>query len=244
LPSRPPLRLLHASDLHLHHSHPLEAALLVGALGDAATAAGASALLLAGDVFDSSNQPAAFVESVAEAFRSIRIPVVAIPGNHDIRYSERDGDAFGTLASLLDPHHHCFDAEDGATIEMLGGGVHVWGRAMRVHTPENDPLQGLRAGLHASANGHGWRIALAHGELVDGPTYRSSPIRLDRHDEALSGVDYVALGHHHSPSARRYGRTLVAYSGSASTIVGPGSYALVTLSEAATAVEHRSLPIG
>ena len=90
-------------------------------------------------------------------------------------------------------------------------------------TPLNDPLDGLPAMPLDGA----WNIALAHGPLTGSRlTGRSSPVVLERHAAALRNVHYLALGHHHEPAAQTFGRTAVHYSGSASTVVGPGTVAV------------------
>lgn len=236
---RPTLRLLHVSDLHLHHTHRREAIATIRAIGVAASDAGATAILVAGDVFDSTNQPDDFVKDAAAEISALPRPLIAIPGNHDIRYVEADGDALGLLASLSRGPHRWIIGEP-ESIELLDGRVRVWGRGMPEHTRSNDPLRGLSA----ASEGAAWHIAMAHGELSAAHGHRSSPILLERHAEALSSVDYLALGHRHAPEQLQLERTLVAYSGSASPVIGVGDAAVVDLSEAGVRVEHQHLAFG
>lgn len=233
---RPTVRLLHVSDLHLHHTHPREAAATIRAIGVAASEAGANAILVAGDIFDSSNQPDGFVEDTATEVSALDRPLIAIPGNHDIRYSETDGDALTLLASLTGAPHRWITGEP-ESIELLDAQVRVWGRGMPEHTRTNDPLRGLRAAADDTA----WQIAIAHGELSVENGHRSSPIIVERHAEALSNLDYLALGHRHAPEQLRLERTVVAYSGSASPVIGAGDAAVVELGDAGVRVEHRHL---
>ncbi len=237
---RRPIRILHTSDLHFHRTYPTEAFETIRALARFAEAAAAEAVIVAGDLFDSANQPAELIEAVAAEFRGLPLPLVAIPGNHDIRYSESDGDAFGGLAALAADGHIYIDEPGGRAVDLLDGAVRVWGRGMPEHTPANDPLAHL-----PGARDHGrWSIVLAHGELNPPEGTRSSPIVLERHAEALAGVDYLALGHRHAPETARFGAMTLAYSGSGSSspVVGPGSVALVDLrSDGSVVVTHEQL---
>ncbi len=225
---RRPVTLLHTSDLHLHWSYSDQSLWTVRGLEVAAAEAGAEALLMAGDIFDTSEQPEEFVQEVAEIIRRIDIPVVIIPGNHDIRYSERERDALGDLGRLIAPRHRLVCAPEGEAAELADGAIHVWGRGMPEHSPRNDPLQGIVA----STNSGAWSVAIAHGELVS-PTsvVRSSPISLERHHDTLQNIHYLALGHHDESEVTTYGPTVVCYSGSASPVLGTTEYAVVRFEE-------------
>lgn len=228
MPQRRPIRLLHASDLHLHWEQAPHALASIRGLAAAATRDGADAVVMAGDIFDTANQPAAFVHEIAAAFAQFTRPVVVIPGNHDIRYSATEPDALGDLGDLLADDHRVIVAHDGESHLFADGALEVWGRGMPEHSPRNDPLQGIPV---AARNGV-WRVVVAHGELMeDHGLSRSSPIILERHRHALDGVDYVALGHHDAHSLHQWGRTVVCYSGSASPLQGASSYAIVDLAD-------------
>ena len=227
-PLRRPVRLLHASDLHLHWEQASHALASVRGLAAAAMRDGAEAVLMAGDIFDTANQPATFVEEIAAAFAHFTQPVVVIPGNHDIRYSATEPDALGDLRDLLADHHRVIVGHEGESLSLADGALEVWGRGMPEHSPRNDPLQGIPCAPRSGA----WRVVIAHGELMDEHGLsRSSPIILERHRDALDGVDYVALGHHDAHSLHEWGRTVVCYSGSASPLQGTSSYALVELAD-------------
>ncbi len=239
---RRPVRLLHASDLHLHWEQPTHAVASVRGLAAAAVRDSADVVLMAGDIFDTANQPAAFVEEIAAAFTHFTRPVVVIPGNHDIRYSATEPDALGDLGALLPDPHRVIVAGEGESLALLDGALEVWGRGMPEHSPRNDPLAGIAftpdGGDADGSDGPdrggagAWRVVIAHGELVDGyGVSRSSPIILERHRDALECVHYVALGHHDAHSLREWGRTVVCYSGSASPLQGASGYALVDLAE-------------
>lgn len=221
---RRPLTLLHASDLHLHWSYREQSLWTVRELAAAAEQVGAEAVLMAGDIFDTSEQPEEFVQAIAEAIHRIAAPVVMIPGNHDIRYSPRERDALGDLGRLIGPRHRLLCDPEGESVNLADGAIHLWGRGMPEHTPQNDPLQGIVA----SPDPEAWSVAIAHGELVS-PTSmpRSSPISLERHHDTLQRVQYVALGHHDESHVTSYAQTIVCYSGSASPVLGTTEYAIV-----------------
>ncbi len=236
---RVPVTVLHASDLHLHWAYSEQSVWSVRALASAAEEAAASAILMAGDIFDTTEQPDEFVERIAEAVRDSAVPIVMIPGNHDIRYSERERDTLGELGAAIGPRHRLICNPGGESLLLAGGVIHLWGRGMPEHSPRNDPLRGVTP----SQTDDAWSIAIAHGELVaHESSMRSSPIILERHRDALSAVHYVALGHHDNAEVTQFGETVVCYSGSASPILGTTEYAVVRLEEPTGAsVEIRRL---
>jgi DNA repair exonuclease SbcCD nuclease subunit len=239
---RPPLRLLHCADVHLTYIRREESLETIAALAEAADASQADCLLIAGDLFDSTNQPDEFVDDVAEAVSAFGVPLVAIPGNHDIQYSDRDGDAFGSLFAQLDGRATVLVDGEGTWVVLNEGRLQVWGRGMPEHTPENDPLAGLP---RVTADGS-WHVALAHGYLMDRPNGRSSPIIPARHRAALQTFDYVALGHHHLATQLTFEGTLITDSGSPTAGTRRRTYAIVDLAEGSvTSVIHQlDLPQG
>lgn len=230
------LRALHCSDLHFHVTHVDRALETVRLIAEAARSLRADVVLISGDVFDAATQPADFVGQLAAAMAEVDAPIVAIPGNHDIAYTPRDGDAIGECFAALGERVSYLAMPDGESALVAGGRIRVWGRGMPGHTPDNDPLEGLPAMPLDGA----WNIALAHGELRASPvTPFSSPIVLERHAAALRNVHYLALGHHHVAEAHAFGSTAVHYSGSASTVVGPGTVAVADFDgERTVSVSH------
>ncbi|AKU93131.1 exonuclease SbcCD subunit D C-terminal domain-containing protein [Vulgatibacter incomptus] len=109
------MRILHTSDWHLGHtlhdvSREREHELFLEWLLEAIGAHGADALLIAGDVFDTANPPAAaqamFYRFVAKARRRYeRLEIVAIGGNHD------SADRLDAPSPLL----------DGFDVRVVGG---------------------------------------------------------------------------------------------------------------------------
>ncbi|HTD78640.1 MAG TPA: metallophosphoesterase, partial [Chloroflexota bacterium] len=79
------IRLVHSSDLHLgtdwdSDGDPL---LALRQVVEVSQRARADAVLLAGDVFDHNRQPVAVIDAAADLLRSVGVPVVILPGNHD-----------------------------------------------------------------------------------------------------------------------------------------------------------------
>ncbi len=233
---RPPLRLFHCADVHLTYVRREESLETIAGLARAAEESEADCVLIAGDLFDSTNQPAEFVDDVAEAISAFRIPLVAIPGNHDIQYSERDRDAFGSLFSQLNGRVTTFVDAEGASATLNDGRLQIWGRGMPEHTPENDPLAGLP---RIDGTNGAWHVAIAHGYLMDSPSGRSSPIIPSRHREALATYDYLALGHHHLATQIMFEGMLITDSGSPTAGTRRRTYAIVDMAEGSvTSVIH------
>jgi DNA repair exonuclease SbcCD nuclease subunit len=231
---RSPLRLVHASDLHLGSG----ASVLGCGEGRACTCALKAVLahawfhrphlvLLCGDLFDNVRVSPAFVDSVIAMLGRMPAPVVLLAGNHDLADD----------SSLLRRHEARLHAGDivylDGEADVLHGAVRVWGRATREHRPEFRPLAGAGDGERRST---AWFIVLGHGHYVDDEdldtNYRSSPILPS--DIAGSGADYVALGHWHHVAEVSAGGVPAWYSGTPVTPAGSGSMLLVDLEPAGT----------
>jgi DNA repair exonuclease SbcCD nuclease subunit len=196
------MRILHVADVHLGASHGS-----FGALADERAAsvraafrdlprvageAGAHAVLMAGDLFDT---PRPDDDIAAEARETVRrlleiVPAVfAIPGNHDpLVYP---GSPYGSLPAEA----HVFTEPafgEPASVETEVGPLHVYGLAYDfAHNP--DPLAGFdRADLP------GVHVVLLHGAVRDAPHWsRGESLRLERSELERLNVDYIALGDYH-----------------------------------------------
>lgn len=238
---RPPVRLLHTSDLHLHYEQAPAGFRAIRALRTTADDAGAQLVLMAGDIFDTADQPADFVQAVAAELGAFSQQIALIRGNHDIRYSPTEADALGLLGGLVRPRHLLLDDVDGESVLLVNGAVHLWARGMPEHSQRNDPL----AGLTASDDDGVWSVVMAHGELSEPHSMgRSSPIHLAKHTEALSRVHYVALGHHDDAQVTSFGSTVVCYSGSVAEAHGTGEYAIVDLRDGQASVTIHQIARG
>jgi DNA repair exonuclease SbcCD nuclease subunit len=227
------LRILHTADVHLSDDLDPEAR-FAGWRAFLGQAGQADLLIVAGDLFDHGRVPQSLLDQVVEDLAATPVPVVILPGNHDLAGPGSVQERFDVTRA--GPHVISLDAPDGRTAEVPGLDVTVWGRGMTDHTPANNPLAG-----HAAPGRGRWHIAVAHGHFQPaGPGEgRSSP--LAEADLAVLECDYLALGHWH-----RYFEIPVAgvtggYPGPPSRgYLGPPATAnLVTLGRAPRAIIER-----
>ena len=205
-------KVLHAADFHLDSAFralPEEQARLrrqesrelPGRLVDWANDHGARLMLLAGDLFDSDQLYSQTAQMLAQALSRFRGTVVIAPGNHD-------------WLSAASPYRQ--PIWPGNVHIFLGRGIErlalpelqctVYGAAF---TAPEEPESGLR-GFYAQPDGSA-RIMVLHGDMGS----RESRYRpLTPEEIAATGLDYLALGHVHAPSAmNRAGNTVWAYPG-------------------------------
>ena len=196
---KPPLRIVHASDVHLDTdyfggdeniaSRDFGRDLFTR-LMERAEGLNPDLLLLAGDLFDTNRASDETILWCMERLRALPFPVVMIPGNHDCLegvgiYQRYDFSALPNVTVLTHP--------DGEDVVLEQQSVRVWGKGMVEHTHEFHPLSGM-----PPVDATRWNLAMGHGIYVPkgGDTYRSSPVLAEH--IAASGFDYVALGHHHA----------------------------------------------
>jgi exonuclease SbcD len=225
---RSPLRLLHASDLHLGSGAPVlgceegrACTCALKALVAHARSHRPHLVLLCGDLFDNVRVSPAFVDSVIALLGRMPAPVVLLAGNHDL--ADDSSLLRGSEARLRGGGVVYLDGE----VDALDGAVQLWGRATREHRPEFRPLAGAGDTDRRPA---AWFIVLGHGHHVEddlASNYRSSPILPS--DIAQSGADYVALGHWHHVAEVSAGGVPAWYSGTPVTPGGSGSMLLVDL---------------
>ena len=180
------LVLVHSSDLHLGVGERAEEMHSLRAVLDAARAASANVLLLAGDIFDHNRLPLSLIDAAARTLADAALPVVILPGNHDCL-------AAGSVyrrGGLADPANvHVIGITHDESVELPALDLEVWGRPHLDHvdmSPFAEPPSRGRAR---------WNVATAHGHWVSGPQdyHRSWLI----HQEQLDALDtdYIALGH-------------------------------------------------
>ncbi len=244
---RPTLKLAHCSDIHLDyeyfggernlHLHDFYRDLF-GKLLDDVVAAAPDALLLAGDLFDHNRAAQATIEWAMETLGKLPFPVVMIPGNHDCLaenaiYLRHDFNVIPNVTLL--------DREHGEMVELGELSLQVWGKGMREHTPENQPLQGMPAKQHH----HHWHVGMGHGIPVANGVecMNSSPIHEAQID--ASEFDYLALGHLHAMRDVSTENTTAFFCGAPGPIVDQnGTWLLTTLEEALPPqVEQRQLDL-
>jgi DNA repair exonuclease SbcCD nuclease subunit len=148
-------------------------------------------VLITGDLFDHSRVRDPILQWTADQLDRAQRPVVLIVGNHDSLHEASVHHRFSAPSRCRQVHF--VDDPHGATVEVPGTDVVVWGRAMVEHEPSFRPLHGYPGRIEGR-----WCVIAGHGLTVrDGADYgRSSPIFPEDID-ALD-ADYVALGHVHA----------------------------------------------
>lgn len=199
------LRILHTADVHLSDDADADVR-MQGWRAVLGLAASADLLLVAGDLVDHARVPQSLLERLLNDLSAVPIPVVLLPGNHDL---SGKGSVHERLnATQAGPHVVSLDQSEGSCVQVPGLDVSVWGRGMTDHTPSNRPLAG-----HAAPSTGRWHVVLGHGHLQSdqNPGQRSSPI--DLAEVAQLECDYLALGHWHRYHEVRSGRVVGCYAG-------------------------------
>lgn len=194
-----PLRIAHASDIHLDTdyyggadnlaSRDYYRGVFAGLLTEIAGHK-PDLMLLPGDLFDSNRPSEDTVHWCMERLGEAPFPIALIPGNHDCL--EQGGVLLRHDFSRV-PNVEMLLSSEGELREFPQLNAAVWGKGMVEHSTEYRPLHGLPA-----AQRERWNLAMGHGIYVgrDAFSYRSSPI--EARQIARSGYDYIALGHHHA----------------------------------------------
>lgn len=238
------VRLVHTADVHIGSDtvrpgvgeHLAESCICpIHAIVDTVRSTSADALIIAGDLFDHGRAGASTVAATFELLGSADVPVVLLPGNHDV-YD--DSGLFRRFRSDIDRAGVMLIEDlDGTTGTILDGRVSFWGRAMAEHTPQFFPL----AGSPERPDPDAFHIVLGHGLFVGdegNEGYRSSPISSD--DLHALDADYVALGHVHVDRDLSCNGTTVFYPGAPFERREPGSVRVVDLHETGvTSIAHQ-----
>ena len=170
--------------------------------------------LIAGDLFDSNTQPRRSVERVAAELHRLveaRIRTVMIPGTHDVYdrasiYRSHDlpalAGAIGTdLVTLLTPE------VPSVRLDALDVSVHA--HVFATKRAPHSPLDGF----DVSGDPSTWQVGMIHGSIAIPNQTDHDEVVITTDEIAASGLDYLALGHWHSFSKGRAGKTVYAYSG-------------------------------
>jgi DNA repair protein SbcD/Mre11 len=219
------LRLLHTADVHLGARHAdlgdraatqreRQFAAFVATV-DLALAEKVDLVLIAGDLFDSNVQPRRSVERAAAQLKRLveaRIRIVITPGTHDVYdrasiYRAYDlpalaGAVGSDLVTVLTPDH--------PEVPLKALDLIVHGRCFATKRAPFSPLRDVEVSKH---DGVAWHVGLLHASLaIEGKTDNDEVvITLD--EIAASHLDYLALGHWHSTSKGKTGKTVYAYAG-------------------------------
>ena len=219
------LRLLHTADVHLGARHAdlgdraatqreRQFAAFVATV-DLAMAEKVDLVLIAGDLFDSNVQPRRSVERAAAQLQRLvdaRIWVVVAPGTHDVFdrasiYRAYDlaalsGAVGSDLVTVLDPDH--------PEVHLRSLDLVVHGRCFATKRAPYSPLQGV---VVAKDDPAAWHVGLLHASIaIEGKT-TGDEVVITTEEIAASHLDYLALGHWHSTSKGKAGRTTYAYAG-------------------------------
>jgi exonuclease SbcD len=197
------LKILHTADIHLgakfsglgNKGAPQRERLRATFKNVIATAINerVNIVLIAGDLFDSNQQPQRNIDLVIEQFNllgSNNIPVCLIPGTHDSFDSSsvyKKVDFEGRCSNLK-----IFTDENISCKEYPSLDLTVYGKPNLSNRSSVSPLKGLKRSTSTK-----FHIAMAHGSL-----YIPEKIAEDDHvfrleEVKASGMDYLALGHWH-----------------------------------------------
>lgn len=172
-------------------------------LKDAVEKSGASFVVVAGDVFDSSHATKSTISAACAAIGSLKIPVLVIPGNHDHAGpgSIWESDFFKREQQQLAPNLQVLLTPEPVILENA---VIFPAPLLRRHEP-GDPTAWIRGAVEEKAFPQDLpRIVLAHGTIQgfgssqedeDGTSNVVNWIDLSRLPEPE--VDYIALGDWH-----------------------------------------------
>jgi exonuclease SbcD len=241
-------RLLHLADVHLGARHhdlgPAAAAQRERQFEafrraiDLALAESVDVVLVAGDLFDSNQQPRRSVERAAAEFARVVTAggrVVLIPGTHDVYdlSSVYRGYDLAALAGVkADGDHLIVLTPERPKVVFPALDLLVFGRVFETKRAPRSPLADLAAGDDPRAT---WRVGVEHGSLRIEGKVTDDDVMFTEAEIAASGLDYLALGHWHSFQQGRAGRTTWAYAGSPEPVAvdqdGAGQVVLVTLEE-------------
>ena len=219
------LRLLHTADVHLGARHAdlgdrastqreRQFAAFVATV-DLALTEKVDLVLIAGDLFDSNVQPRRSVERAAAQLKRLvdaRIRVVVAPGTHDVYdgasiYRAYDlaalsGAVGSDLVTVLDPEH--------PDVHLKPLDLVVHGQCFATKRAPHSPLKGVDVHKDERAE---WHVGLLHASIaIEGKTDRDEVV-ITTDEIAATGLDYLALGHWHSTSKGKAGKTVYAYSG-------------------------------
>jgi len=193
LPQGRDVVVAHSSDLHIDHDHTARLHGGDGAAGlacvlDAARAAAADVVILAGDIFDSHRLPQDLIDRAAGIMAAAALPVVILPGNHDPAVPEAVY-RHGALAEVANLNVLGVTHDEAVLFPALE--LEIWGRAHRDYFDMN-PFE------HYRARSSRWQIAVAHGHYQPNPDRSTRPRPgwlIGDADIVATGADYVALGH-------------------------------------------------
>ena len=198
------MKIIHTSDVHLDspltsrlspeksRERKRELILSFRRITEDAVRIGASAVIIAGDLFDSESASQRTVDTVLGFIEAARdVAFLYLPGNHE-------KDRVISIARRI-PDNLMIFGEDWTYFKL--GEVTVAGRSRT----EKNMFSTL------TLNPSGFNIAVLHGEISDSS---DSEGKIGLKEVGSTDIDYLALGHYHSYSERKAGnRCSLVYSG-------------------------------
>ena len=154
---------------------------------------GVNIVLIAGDLFDSNQQPQRNIDLVVEQFNLLKesnIPICLIPGTHDPFDST-------SIYRKVNFEEKCsnlkvFTAENVTCQEYCNIDLAVYGKPNLSNRSYISPLKDLKR-LTATK----FHIAMAHGSLYIPEKIAEDDHAIRMSEIEASGMDYIALGHWH-----------------------------------------------
>lgn len=214
------VRLFHTADLHLSQSEREYGFAVLEELVYHCRRLEAGALLFCGDVFDSWEDFQALAGDFAHYLRELEgLPVLMIPGNHELSGGRSPGDLSADLIG----------AGSGAKGEAVSPVTLLTSEPFQIVRPEGLEAEFLAVPFRRSYGDYPdwrppsrerrWRVGLLHG-VVNGLTYTGESEEeeqsvIDPDLFARLGLDYAALGHIHAGREERLGECHACYPGSA-----------------------------
>jgi len=232
------MRILHTSDIHLRGAGTPSGKRRLAVLEEICSlTADCRALIIAGDLFDSSREGKGFETRLRSLFTALSpCKIFIIPGNHDTLGGENPletldiGQDRNVRVMAQTPYDVC-EAD----------GVKFYGFPFQRSKTTTELLKDF-----TSQNKLENRVAIMHGTPLDRPElagYSYAPENREEGGELLirnsdlreAGFNYVALGHIHRHDRWTVGNSLVSYSGSPDAVrvseTEPRAVNIVTLDE-------------
>jgi DNA repair protein SbcD/Mre11 len=211
--TRPPLRLLHTSDVHLGAYDSGSAELrerlhsTFERVIDVALRERVDLMLIAGDFFDHARVREETLRFAGEQLARLERPVVIVPGNHDHVGPGSIYDRFDLEAAAQNVQ--VLRSAEGEAVTPEGLDVEVWGRAHTEQIHDFAPFLAPQPPGEAA-----WRIGIGHGHYIHPRALLHHSFHIREEDLVASARDYVALGHWEQLTRVAAGpRTVAAYSG-------------------------------
>ncbi len=213
MPARPPLRLLHTSDVHLgaydSTSEERRSSLEdhFRQVIDVALRERVDLVLIAGDFFDHARVRPETLEFAADQIARLDCPALIAPGNHDhvgpgSVYDRMDLTAIAQNLTIM-------RTPGGETVAYEDLEVEVWGKSHTEQDPAFTPFEGAPPRGEAA-----WQIGIGHGHYIHPEALLHHSFHIREEHLAASERDYVALGHWERMARVAAGeRTVAAYSG-------------------------------